>query len=135
MTQKESPNSLRRRTIALEHEVSDYLGARDAGKPTTWKGGPPTTLEEKKIAETDQSYRDETQRFYLARYAGRIEAIVQEYKAKGVDTRYFDGNTIQGYPYFYALGSPVTAMCDDLLCRLRELTYHIDIYDNRIDIP
>ena len=138
LNQPEPSNSLRRRTSALSQELQNYLEERQANSPPVAyanSSNPNLSDEQKAKIATYAKYQDETLRYYHSHFMDRLAAVVQEYKAKGVDVRFFEGYTLQNLPFFYASDSPAAAVCDDILCRFRELMYHVDAHDNRIEIP
>jgi len=134
--QRESPNSLRQRTIRLVSELNIFWSRRPT--PTGQKIQNPSSDEERqRNAAWDSYWRDTTAAYTNADFRERILGIVREYKSKGIDTGYLEQGAEQpdrliGAGAFggYALSGCGQYMND--LCQLRELAYHVDGNDQGI---
>jgi hypothetical protein len=136
LEQRESPNSLRQRTIRLVSELNIFWSRRPT--PTGQKIQNPGSDEERqRNAAWDRYWRDTTAAYTNADFRERILGIVRECKSKGIDTGYLEQGAEQpdrliGAGAFggYALSGCGQFMND--LCQLRELAYHVDGHDQVI---
>jgi hypothetical protein len=135
----EPNNSLRRRTKAIADDVQHYLEDRTTNHPAypNRNNTEPLTDEQKKILKTADDYDRETFNYYRDHYAKTMVAIVGEYKAKGVNTGFLDTGLINNIPWYGMPGSESVAdtACMTDICKFRELAYHVDTHDIRVDIP
>ena len=135
-----SKDSLRNRTISVANKVQHYLEERAGQHPAyaypDSRVPNPTDEQKQKIA-TCQEYDGETWNHYRDTFMAPMVAIVKEYKAKGVDAGYLENGLTQHLPWVGMPNMPSVAdvECMQDICKFKELAYHVDAKDNRIDIP
>src|SRR5262249_52784539 len=88
-TPRESPNSLRRRTIRLVNELNVFWSQRPA-PPQQPVQNPSTDEERKRNAAWDQYWRDANTAYLNANYRERLLGLVREYKNKGIPTGFLE---------------------------------------------
>lgn len=122
-TEPESPNSLRRQTVRLADDVYAF-----------WMKNPMPPQGQGNTQDAQQSYWLRVQAIYDRTYKDHIVGIIRQYKDKGVPTGWLE-QAAENHPFgsspFNQLGSPVCFQ--DELCQFRELAYHVDAHDQRID--
>jgi len=135
----ESPNSLRRRTMRLADDLSKFWA--DHPSPTYYpsQGQNPASAEERMHKAAWDKYWREVTALYDGRYRNRVIGIIQEYKGKGVDTDGMEQGAEQpsrlwGSAPFSTSGMNPPNCFQDEICQLRELAYHVDAQDQRIDV-
>ena len=133
---KESPNSLRLRTLKLVNELNQFWSQRP--QPIRQPIQNPSTDEERKSnAAWDQYWRDVGVDYQNANYKERLLGIVREYKNKGIPTGFMEQGIDQPNR-FVGAGSFGGSALDDCfrymneLCELREFAYHVDAQDQPI---
>lgn len=137
LTKPEAPDSLRRRTTRLVSDLSIFWSKRPA--PTQQPVSNPTTDEERRRnADLDRYWREAKAAYVRQDFSDRILGIVREYKNKGVPIGFLETGAEQpdrligAVPY----GGFALDNCDryaNEVCQLRELAFHVDAYDIRID--
>lgn len=131
-TPKESPNSLRRRTIKLAEELSAFEEDWSSHHPPVATppppNEPPPDEERQKAIKKYQDFQAAIQRRYREKYMDRITGIVREYNGKGIHTGWLENQAKNWFPY-PVVGSIGENTCSDLVWELKELYYHIDGYD------
>jgi hypothetical protein len=133
----EPRNSLRRKTSRLVKELNEFWSHRPS--PAQQPVQNATTDEDRKRnAAWDQYWRDAKAAYLEAEYRQRIVGIVREYQTKGVDTGYMERGFDQperlvGAAPFggWQLDNCMAYMNE--LCQLRELSFHVNEKDERID--
>lgn len=136
---KESPNSLRRRTIRLVNELIAFWSQRPM-PPQQPVQNPSTEDDRQRNAKWDQYWREATAAYLNANFRERILGIVREYKAKGIPIGFLEqgaeqANRLIGSAPFG--GGGLAEDCSRFLtdvCELRELAYHVDANDQPIFI-
>ena len=135
---REPKESLRHRTTAISTEVRRYLEDRTAHHPPyANRNNTEPSEEQKKQLQADDEYDRDTFKYYLDHYAKTMVAVVAEYKSKGVRTGFLETSLMQHVPWWGTPGleSVADTECMDDLCKFRELAYHVDANDIRVDIP
>src|ERR1022692_3170006 len=138
--EREPKESLRHKTKEMADTALHYLEERVAQHPPfaypDSRDANPTDEQRQKIAVC-QKYDGETWNYYHDNFMAQMVAIVKEYKARGVDTGFLETGLTQHLPWFGAPGvvSIADAECMQDLCKFKELEYHVDAKDARIDIP
>lgn len=133
---KESPNSLRRRTLRLADELTDFaIKSRESSPPVAVPDSrDPNPSDEKKAAMKNyRDYWENVEKMYMRKYRDRAVGIVKEYNAKGVPTGYLENDFRQRPPYV-AAGTLVEFTQGDDLFWLRQLAYCVDANDNAIHL-
>jgi hypothetical protein len=136
----ESDNSLRRRTIRLADRIDDWASERRTNHPPyTYPdpNSPDKSAAREKAIAVAQKYDQETTEQFTHRFQGEWIGIVNEYVARGVRTGTLVNDAQQLHPAQYTMyefavednGNYSTATS-----RFRELAYHVDARDQRIDI-
>lgn len=139
LTKPEPKDSLRRRTIKLVNDLVLFWSERPL--PPQQPVPNPTTDDERiRNAAWDRYWQDVTAAYTNKDFKDRILGIVREYKAKGIPTGYLEqateqpGRLIGAVPY----GGYDLNNCDryeNEACQIRELAFHVDATDKRIDSP
>jgi hypothetical protein len=128
---KESPNSLRRRTVKLVNDLNLFWSQRPA--PVQQPVQPASTdVDSQRNAKWDQYWRDAAAAYENAGFRDRIREIVSEYKSKGIQTGYLEfadqNNRLVG-----SVANPEDCLRSNTdVCTLRELAYHVDANDKPI---
>ena len=102
---KESPNSLRKRTLKLADDLGVFLAERFARTPEG--------------EEERRQYDEATNNIYLNLYKSRTVGILQELQAKGLDIGILNASG----------AAPVRYLAGDELRQLSDLAYHLDAND------
>jgi hypothetical protein len=137
LTKPAPSNSLRHRTIEVVNELNLFW----ANRPTTPQQPVqnPATDDDRARNTKWERYWNETKVAYQSRqFNDRILGIAKEYLTKGVPVGYLERSAEQPDRYIGALpfGGFSLDACDQYmseLCQLRELAFHVDAYDVRID--
>jgi len=137
LTKPAPANSLRHRTIELVNDLTLFWVSRPT--PPQQAVPSPMTDDDRARNEKWDSYWKELKAAYQRKeFNERILGIVKEYQTKGVPVGYLDKAAEQPDRLIGALPyggfSPDT--CDQYmteLCLLRELAFHVDAYDARVD--
>jgi hypothetical protein len=136
-TQKESPNSLRRRTVKLVNDLILFWGQRHA--PPAPNPNAADDQDRQRVAKWEQYWRETSAAYVSAGLRERILRIVREYKAKGIPTGYLEAaeqpERLMGSDVFGGIGS--LEQCSRFMsdvCYLRELAYHVDAQNEPIFI-
>lgn len=140
LTKPEPSNSLRHRTIALVNDLNEFWAKRPP-QPTQQQmpvQNPASDADRARNAEWDRYWRETTTAYQSNGFNDRILGIVREYAAKGVPTGYLERAAEQPERLIGALpyGGFSLTNCENYMtemCLLRELAFHVDAYDNRID--
>ena len=126
----EPASSLRRRTIRLADGVWNYLSGRfeDRGSHV-----PPGT------GVNWTPYDTETLNYYRDHYEKEVIATIEEYKSKGVDVGHLENDASQNMWQLMPMFNPpqpgvILPLCEYAICTFRELAYHVDAHDQRVDI-
>lgn len=135
----ESHDSLRRRTIRLVDELNLFWSRRAA--PARQPVQSATSDEDRKLnAAWDEYWRTGKAAYLNANYRERLVGIVREYKNKGVQTGFMEQafdqpeRLVGAAPYGgWQLDNCAQYMNE--LCQLRELAFHVNAQDQRIDPP
>jgi hypothetical protein len=132
---KESPTSLRRRTLRLVAELAVFWSHRPA--PLQPVQNPSTDEERNRNAASEQFWRDAEIAYMNGNYKDRLLGIVREYRAKGVDTGWLEQSIDQPNRLFgsYPFGGTALDNClryQTDFCQFRELAYHVDAQDQPI---
>ena len=138
---REPEDSLRRRTIRLSNELDHYIEERWANRPDPAYPDPkdPNPSEEKKKAiQRTAKWDQETLNYYNDHFKDRWILIVKEYEGKGVKVGTLVNDAEQNHPVQRTF-FPFAPIAEDGFCQLaqtrfRELAYHVDARDNRVDI-
>jgi hypothetical protein len=135
----ESPTSLRRRTVNLVYDIAEFWALH----PSTIaaKVQNPTTDEERqRNAAYDKYWAGVGVAYRRREFNQRISGIVNEYKSKGVPAGFLAAYETQpdrmlGAPWFGGV-NPLDncAGFGSDICQLYELAYHVNAYDQRIDL-
>jgi hypothetical protein len=133
----EPKGSLRRRTMRLVHELNGFWGKR----PTPVQQpihNPQTEEDRQRNVAWDKYWRDAKTAYLNADYRQRLVGIVREYKNKGVETGFMEQSFDQperlvGAAPFGGWQLDNCTQYMNELCQLRELTFHVDAHDQRID--
>jgi hypothetical protein len=131
----ESPTSLRRRTMKLANEVSDFLRGRyEAHPPFAYpNSNDPNPSEERKAAiKKAEKYDQETTDEYMRKYKDRAVGIISEYRAKGVSVGFLGQSFSQRVPVWAIPGSMWEDNPQNELVQFRELAFHVDGKDELI---
>jgi hypothetical protein len=133
-TLKESPNSLRRRTLNLVNELNQFWSQRHQPMPPVQS--PSTDEEKKRNAAWDKYWAEAGIAYQNAAYKERLLGIVREYKVKGISTGYMEQgfeqpNRLVGSDAFGGALDDCTRYMNDL-CQIRELAYHVDAQDQPV---
>jgi len=140
LTKPAPPNSLRHRTFELVNELNLFWANRPTPPPQPVPN-PMSDIDRARNARWDR-YEKETRAAYQSReFNQRILGIVRDYQAKGVSIGYLDKAAEQPERFIgSSLPSPDGGFsldpCDQFmseLCRFRELAFHVDAYDARVD--
>jgi hypothetical protein len=133
----EPKTSLRRKTMQLVYELNDFWGKRAIPAQPAVQN-PATDEERQRNAAWDKYWRDAKSEYVAKDYRHRLVGLVREYKTKGVDTGFME----QGFDQPERLvgagvyGGWQLDNCGQYmneLCQLRELSFHVDAHDQRID--
>src|SRR5260370_21695528 len=129
----ESVDSLRRRTVRLANEYSDFW-VKNPGPPYPSVQNPVTEQDIKRQKVWDEYWRRVTA-VYDRKYKDRIIGTIREYKTKGIPTGYLEAaaeNHVFAASPFSQTGFLVPTCSQDELCQFRELAYHVDAKDQMI---
>lgn len=129
---KESPNSLRRRTIKVVNDINLFWSRRPL--PQQPVQNPSTDEERQRNTKWDQYWHEANAAYANAGFRERILGIVRQYKIKGVDTGFLEQAAEQPERMFggFFSGGNDCSRYQSELCQLRELAYHVDDQDNAI---
>ena len=135
----ESHDSLRHRTIRLVDELNLFWSRRAA--PTRQPVQNASSDEDRKLnAAWDEYWRTGKAAYLNANYRERLVGIVREYKNKGVQTGFMEQafdqpeRLVGAAPYGGWQLDNCTQYMNEL-CQLRELAFHVNAQDQRIDPP
>lgn len=134
---KESPYSLRRRTIKLADELYDFLRERQVNHPPYAypdSSNPNPTPEKQNAIKICVAYDQETSDKYMRQYSDQLVGIIKEYEAKGVPTMWLENAAKQRVLYTGNFQGPWMPNPNDELYQFRSLAYRVDGRDNRIDL-
>jgi hypothetical protein len=131
----EPADSLRRRTMRIANEVSDFLRNRfESHPPYAYPDSrDPNPSDERKAAikkclEYDQQTTDQ----YMRRYKDLMVGIVKEYAAKGVSTGFLEQSFTQRVPVWGIPGSVWEDSPQNELGQFKELAFHVNAKDQMI---
>jgi hypothetical protein len=133
----ERADSLRRRTIKLADELYYFVRDRQRNHPPyayPQPNDPTLSDERKKAIKLCQDYDQETMDKYEDLYKDRMLGIVKEYQAKGIPTGYLDSSVVQRVPIAAVVNGQWIPNPQDELYQFRDLAYHVDARDQRIDL-
>lgn len=135
----ESPTSLRRRTLKLAEEITEFVMEREApGKhpPRVYPNSndPNPSEETKQAIKICRDYNLETEKQYMRKYRDRAVGIVKEYAAKGVPVGYLENDLMRGPPVVMPQDSVSAGTGSDTLFWFRSLAYRVDERDNAIHV-
>jgi hypothetical protein len=138
---QEPEDSLRRRTISLSNDLDHYIEERWANRPEPAYPDPkePNPSEERKKAiQRTAKWDQETLNHYNDHFKDKWIGIVKEYEGKGVKVGTLVNDAEQNHPVQRTF-FPFAPIAEDGFCqfaqtRFRELAYHVDGRDNRIDL-
>lgn len=131
----ESATSLRRRTMKLANDVSDFLRGRyETHPPFAYpNSNDPNPSEERKAAiKKAQEYDQKTTDEYMRKYKDRAVGIISEYRAKGVPVGFLEQSFSQRVPVWAIPGSVWEDNPQNELVQFRELAFHVDAKDQMI---
>ena len=136
---KESPKSLRRRTLKLADELYAFLRNRFEHHPpyATRPGKNESQPDEArlKIIEASENYDQATEDMYIQKgYRDRLTGIIREYDAKGIPTDHMENGFKQHSPYFVSEDSGWADTPQDPLFWFKSLAYRVDANDNAIHL-
>jgi hypothetical protein len=131
LTEPESPDSLRRRTVAVAAELADFWVKNP---PPYYPGNNPNNSDPEKLkAYTNWSVR--VDRTYKEKYQGPLLGIIRTYKQLGIPTGYLEAaaeNHIFGeFPYSGAGMQPPFCQVDEV-CQVRQLAWFVDSKDRPV---
>jgi hypothetical protein len=135
---QEPKDSLRRRTIKLVNDLNLFWIQQPAPQMPIQN---PATDEDRKRNATWDLYWQKLKVAYMNRdFNEQILGIVREYKAKGIPTGFLEQQAEQQDRLIGALpfGGYSLDTCDKYaneLCQLKELAFHVNAQDRRIDPP
>jgi hypothetical protein len=135
LTQKEPDGSLRRRTMRLANEISDYLRGRfESHPPYAYpSSSDPNPSEERKAAiKKAVEYDQRTQDDYLRKYKDRAVGIIREYREKGVTVGFLEQSFGTRVPIWAMPGAAWEESPQNELAQFRELAFHVDAKDQLI---
>lgn len=129
--ERESTESLRRRTIKLSDELEDFWVKNPAPAQQGNKDAPDYAQKQQAFADYEQRVR----KTYQDRYRVRLLEIIRTYKQKGIPIGSLEAdaeNQVFGAAWFSSSGfHPPTCQMDEV-CQLRQLAWFVDAKDNPI---
>lgn len=138
----EPENSLRRRTLAIADQVVDYLQRREDERQQRQiavavpdSRNPNPSDDQKKQIEAYREFETTTVRYYQEHFLPKILDVLRDYKQRGVDVGFLENDASQNMMYIFLPNGQRLGCSGTALCNFRELAYHVDAYDNRMDIP
>jgi len=140
LTGKEPDDSLRHKTLSIANAVQHYLEERAEQHPAYAypdSRTPNPTAEQKQKIAACLKYDGETWTHYRDIFIEKMVAIAKEYDSKGVQVGYLQNGLTQHPPWVGSPGmtSVADVECMQDLCKFKELAYHVDAKDARIDLP
>jgi len=132
-TEKEPEDSLRKRTMKLADELSDFWAKNP---PPPYPGNPGPTQDVKKKEIFDDYWR-RVDNVYALRYKDRVLGVIRAYSGRGVPTGFLEAaaeNHTFGASAFSSSGMRPPDCRQDEVCELRELAYHVDARGNAIEL-
>lgn len=138
----ESKTSLRRRTLLLADEIYDYVQDREMRRQAgnIRSVNPPANGVQ--LSDADQlamrryqDFQKETERYYEERLLPQVNHILDEYQDRHVDIGNLRSDATQNLIWY--VPSPETpggSACLDALCKFRELAFHVDAHDQKVEI-
>lgn len=137
LTEPESKDSLRRRTIRLANQISDFLRDRYEHHPPyayTQPNDPDTSDAHKAAIKTSGEYDQKTADMYARRYKDQAVGIIREYNDKGVNVGYLEHAFTQQVPVWAMPGSGWENSPQDNLGQFKELAFHVTAKDQLISL-
>jgi hypothetical protein len=137
LTKPAPANSLRHRTVELVNDLNLFWISSPTA-PQQAVPNPTTDDDRARNGKWDKYWKELNAAYQRKEFNQRIRGIVKEYQTKGVPVGYLDraaeqpDRLIGGMPY----GGFSLDTCDQYmseLCQLRELAFHVDAYDARVD--
>lgn len=130
---KESPDSLRRKTLKLVYDLTLFWNRRPQPPPNIQQNQTP----EEHKAKYDQYWQEAQSAYQSAGFNDRILEIVRQYKSKGIETGFLEEEALQSNRYIGSEAFSGSALNDcprywSDVCQLRELAYHVDAQDRPI---
>jgi hypothetical protein len=130
-------NSLRHQTLELVNELNLFWVNRPA-PPQQPVQNPATDEDRARNAKWDRYWNETKVAYQSKQFNQRILGMVKKYLIQGVPVGFLEKAAEQPERYFGALpyGGFSLDTCDQYmneLCQLRELAFHVDAYDIRID--
>lgn len=135
LTQKEPYDSLRKRTVKVANEISDFLrGGFQSHPPYAYpSSNDPNPSEERKAAiKKAQEYDQKTTDEYMRKYKDRAVGIINEYRAKGVQVGFLEQSFGRGVPAWVQPGSLWEETPQNELGQFKELAFHVTAKDQMI---
>jgi hypothetical protein len=134
-TPKESPNSLRRRTIKLVNDLVLFWSQRPM--PLQPVQNPSNDAERQRNEVWAKYWRAVVVDYSNTGFRERVLGIVRQYKSKGLDVGFLEQAAEQPERLVgsYSFGGSDLNGCSRFmseLCQLRELAYHVDANDEMI---
>ncbi|MFZ1005556.1 MAG: hypothetical protein WAN65_01885 [Candidatus Sulfotelmatobacter sp.] len=137
----EPDDSLRRRTIKLSNEIDHWVEGRWANRPPIAYPDPKNpnpSVDQQKAIETWLKWDQESYNYFGDHFKDQWIQTVKEYDAKGVKVGTLINDAEQNHPV-QRLSFPFPPVPEDSMCmqaqtRFRELAYHVDAKDKRVDI-
>jgi hypothetical protein len=130
-------NSLRHRTIKLVNEINLFWA--DKSVPTQQPiPNPATDADRAHNAKLERDWKEVTLAYKSKQFNERVLGIAKQYLGKGVSVGYLERSAEQPDRLIGALpyGGFSLDNCEQFmseLCQLRELAFHVDAYDERVD--
>lgn len=134
---KESPNSLRRRTVRLADKIYSFLEGRYEHHPVPYArrsrtNQPEPDAEREKLVKANEDYDEATRSTYVTKYSEQAIGIIEEYRAKGVSIGHLEDYMKLYAPSFNPPESINYGDPSDSLFWFRCLAYRVDATDNKI---
>jgi hypothetical protein len=134
----ERSDSLRRRTIKLVNDLNLFWSRRPA--PQQQVQNPSTDEERARNVAWDRYWREVNVAYSNRDFNGKVLEIVRQYKNEGIPTGFLEQSAEQPGRLIGAppMGGFSLDNCDrymNELCQLRELAFHVNARDRRIDPP
>lgn len=135
LTQKEPEDSLRRRTLKIANELSDFLRSRFENHPPYAYPQPndPNPPDERKVAiKKCLEYDQQTTDTYMRKYKDRMVGIIREYAGKNVPTGFLEQSFSRGVPVWAPPGTVWEDTPQNELGQFKELAFHVTAKDQLI---
>lgn len=140
LTKPEPKDSLRRRTISIVNDLNLFWNQRPVPPQPQPVQNPASDEDRARKAKWDRYWQEAKVAYMNRNFNERVLGIVRAYKNLGIPTGYLEQSAEQqdrligSVPFGGAsLDNCVGFMSD--LCQLRELAFHVNAEDKRIDPP